>query len=1301
MSKDSDIIKIGFDYRSSLEQFEKETNGVFDEVSNRAGKQKIVLQLDAKDDKLVEKIKELQKLKLDKFTFEFGDSGLKEQLQTFDRLEGKINEIIKLSKSNLKSVFNDVKNAASLDSLSYGTDEYNNELKRVTSSIVEMGKKGQDSTREYFIEVQKLLNLYELFRKRADGNLFNKNMPQANKFNEFIKNSQLTNDLDPLQDTTSDIFNGCLAILDNFVDVSTKKFLSLKDVIEKVISVGGELKSIADINVGKDNDINPIIDQQGNLQDELKETETQAEKTAQAVKEVTSATTSTEQKKDAFPSTETKPETEGMKQVEEATNDAVQAKKDFATANEGVQKAVNDTSSAIKNEQKVIDNGLLPSLDEYVKRANEAAYELTKGKDIVSQVGKKEVYKVTETDENGKTMERIVGQFSYVEKTLDGQLKNVLATYDESTGRWNEEVLSLATNFEKVGNEIIALDNKINKLEMHRDKMVSEHPGYDTSADDELIDVQKSRRFVLEQTLGLYANEKEYVYEIDAFEKKRVENNRAILALKEQQNNTQQVKQDEKSENKLNTDWEKAIGFNKEFDEALAETKQKLDKLSVPKELEAQWIKLIDYADELRVKLANNKIDISEYKSSINSKLSECNSNVNIQQNRDKETFDTAAKEQENKLLDRQKQIWNDLTASLERYSLLQKRIASGNALSTDVDEAKVLKDHIHELQREDILPVEKLKASNRELEKIDQTVEDIKEKTRMDYLKSIDSSIDKYQSILDNRTRTPNGVNQSNSYKEALKRLAEAKEELQEYKNGLVDVTDITETQREKIKLLTQNCEDAANAFKAMTSAEKGSTKISREKEIDKISKYLKQNTKLSKQAREDLNSYLNLLKSDDPSVNVEKIHAAFLNVANSEREAGREGNSFFSMFKNSGIHKLASDLAGMIGVYDVINLVKQGIGVVHELDTAFTEMRKVSDETEASLKNYQKTTFATADAVGTTAAQIQNSTADWMRLGESMNQAAESAKDANILLNVSEFEGIDEATESLVSMSQAYKDLDKMDIIDVLNNIGNNYSISTDGLATALKDSASALVTANNDLNEAVSLTTAGNAITQDPSKVGAGLRTISLRLVGTEEAKQELSDLGEETDGMITTVSKLRDTIMGATKAASSDGKGFDILDSNGNYKSTYEIMQGLADLYDNIVKKDKELGTNNLNLLLETIAGKNRSNIAASILQNGDMLRSVYEDAQNSEGSAEKELNSYLDSIDGKMAQLENRAQEFWFKVIDSEAIKNGVDLLSTLLKCATDFVDTVGLLPTILAGIGAALSFKNVGILELN
>ena len=59
---------------------------------------------------------------------------------------------------------------------------------------------------------------------------------------------------------------------------------------------------------------------------------------------------------------------------------------------------------------------------------------------------------------------------------------------------------------------------------------------------------------------------------------------------------------------------------------------------------------------------------------------------------------------------------------------------------------------------------------------------------------------------------------------------------------------------------------------------------------------------------------------------------------------------------------------------------------------------------------------------------------------------------------------------------MSSAYDDLEKIDIVDKLNEVGNNYSISTDGLATALQKSASALKTAGVDMDEAVALITAG---------------------------------------------------------------------------------------------------------------------------------------------------------------------------------------------------------------------------------
>lgn len=85
---------------------------------------------------------------------------------------------------------------------------------------------------------------------------------------------------------------------------------------------------------------------------------------------------------------------------------------------------------------------------------------------------------------------------------------------------------------------------------------------------------------------------------------------------------------------------------------------------------------------------------------------------------------------------------------------------------------------------------------------------------------------------------------------------------------------------------------------------------------------------------------------------------------------------------------------------------------------------------------------------------------------------------------------------------------------------------------------------------------------------------------------------------------------------------------------NYKSTYEILLGIAEIYQEIVETDEEYGSNMKNGLLEALAGKNRSNIAASILASPDVLKSAYESSKNSEGSAEEELNKYLDSVEGK-------------------------------------------------------------------
>lgn len=78
-----------------------------------------------------------------------------------------------------------------------------------------------------------------------------------------------------------------------------------------------------------------------------------------------------------------------------------------------------------------------------------------------------------------------------------------------------------------------------------------------------------------------------------------------------------------------------------------------------------------------------------------------------------------------------------------------------------------------------------------------------------------------------------------------------------------------------------------------------------------------------------------------------------------------------------------------------------------------------------------------------------------------------------------------------------------------------------------------------------------------------------------------------------------------------------------------------------------------------------------------------------------GSAQKELDKFLDSIDGKLLSLSNTAQEFWFKFIDSDVIKGGIDGLNMMLKLSIGLVDTLGTLPTIGLGFGIFKGFQGL------
>jgi hypothetical protein len=77
-----------------------------------------------------------------------------------------------------------------------------------------------------------------------------------------------------------------------------------------------------------------------------------------------------------------------------------------------------------------------------------------------------------------------------------------------------------------------------------------------------------------------------------------------------------------------------------------------------------------------------------------------------------------------------------------------------------------------------------------------------------------------------------------------------------------------------------------------------------------------------------------------------------------------------------------------GSMMIYRVIAWVRQGITAIKDIDTALTELKKVTDATEESYDKFLDTAAKTADKVGSTIKEVISSTADWARLGSVLDK-------------------------------------------------------------------------------------------------------------------------------------------------------------------------------------------------------------------------------------------------------------------------------------------------------------------------
>lgn len=180
----------------------------------------------------------------------------------------------------------------------------------------------------------------------------------------------------------------------------------------------------------------------------------------------------------------------------------------------------------------------------------------------------------------------------------------------------------------------------------------------------------------------------------------------------------------------------------------------------------------------------------------------------------------------------------------------------------------------------------------------------------------------------------------------------------------------------------------------------------------------------------------------------------------------------------------------------------------------------------------------------------------------------------------------------------------------------------------------------------------------------------------------ATTDLEEAGLDTEGMAESTASLRQEIMALS--------GVDIMIDDNTFKSTYDILDELS-------MKWQDLTDIQQASITELIAGKRQGNIVSALMDNFDIARQTLDTALNdSEGSAERELENYQKGIEYSLEKFNASFQAMSTSFLDSDIFKGIIDSGTRLLNLLTAIGEVGGGLGAIFGTLATYFSTKGLG-----
>ncbi len=368
--------------------------------------------------------------------------------------------------------------------------------------------------------------------------------------------------------------------------------------------------------------------------------------------------------------------------------------------------------------------------------------------------------------------------------------------------------------------------------------------------------------------------------------------------------------------------------------------------------------------------------------------------------------------------------------------------------------------------------------------------------------------------------------------------------------------------------KLLQEEYTKTANVLKQLSIEGKKLSQSdlfnrTRSNSLNKIDTFLKENSALSKTTKNQFLELRAAIESASDVKSLKNLNSELTNLQRNAKAAGETGRNFGDEMQNN-FRKFSQWVGASAIFFGVQRAIKGVVNNVKELDKAMTSLYKVTDETDAKYNSFLQGAFTNSKRLGQSVSDLVEQTANWAKLGYSIDESANLAQISSIYSNVGEVDNATAVGDMVTAMKAFNIESSKsISIVDSFNKLGNEFATSSAGIGEGLRNSASALALAGNDINQSMAMITGGAEIIQDAGEMGNAIKILSMRLRGM---KGELEAIGEEYDN-VESVSKIQTQILNRTKGT------VNIFDDVGNFKSTYEIIQGIAKIWNEISQTDQ--------------------------------------------------------------------------------------------------------------------------------